>query len=120
MSVTEITSRSQWNDLVASTPYVALQAHAKWCGPCKAIAPLFDKHAAALGSPSFTFARFDIDDVGDLAQDLGIASVPAFFFFEKGDDVPEKVRGANPGALKKMVDTWGEKSKKADAVSASS
>jgi thioredoxin 1 len=109
MSVVDITSKEQFDALLKSSPYVALQAHASWCGPCKAISPFFAKHATQHSVPdSYTFARFDTDDVPDLAFDLGIRSIPAFFFFENGDK-SQTVQGANPAALKKTIDDLAAK-----------
>lgn len=118
MPVVDITTKKEFDDLVASHPYVALQAHASWCGPCKAISPLFTKHSENLGVPDkYAFARFDTDDVPDLAFELGIRTIPAFFFFENGDKA-ETVAGANPAALKKVVEGLAEKSKAAPAPAA--
>lgn len=119
-TVQEITSRAQFDELISQTPHVVVQATATWCGPCKAITPLYNKHAENLSIPDkYTFARFDIDDVSDLAMELGIRSVPAFYFFENGDKA-NTVGGANPPALKKAVEEAGEKAKGGDAPVSSS
>lgn len=111
MSITDITSKSQFDELLKSHPYVAIQAHATWCGPCKAISPIYNKAAveklSAAGADSkIAFARFDTDDVPDLASELGIRSIPAFFFFENGDKA-DSLAGANPPALKAKIDKLG-------------
>jgi thioredoxin 1 len=109
MTVTEVKTRAEFDALIASTPYVALQASASWCGPCKAISPFYVKHAASLAVPDrVAFAKFDTDDIPDLAQDLGIRSIPAFFTFESGDKT-DSLAGVNPAALKKLVDGLAEK-----------
>lgn len=109
MSVVELKSRAEFNKLLEENPYVAIQAHASWCGPCKAISPFFAKHADALSKPNgYAFAKFDTDDVPDLAHELGIRSIPAFFFFENGDKT-DSLAGANPPALKKAVEGLSEK-----------
>jgi thioredoxin 1 len=117
MAVIDITTKAQFDELVKTTPYVALQAHATWCGPCKAISPIFSKQADNLAIPDkYTFARFDTDDVSDLAMELGIRSIPAFFFFENGDKV-DSLTGANPPALQKLTQGIAEKAKKDGEVS---
>ncbi|KAF4961043.1 hypothetical protein FSARC_10277 [Fusarium sarcochroum] len=107
-AVTEITTKAQFDELIKSTPYVALQAHATWCGPCKAISPIFNKHADALKSDKYVFAKFDTDDVPDLAFELGIRSIPAFFFFENGDKT-DNLAGAAPPKLKALVEDYAAK-----------
>ncbi|KAI9896120.1 hypothetical protein N3K66_009020 [Trichothecium roseum] len=110
MVVVDITSLSQFKDLVNSKPFVALQATATWCGPCKAISPFFVKHSDEHTSDKYVFARFDTDDVADLAQELGIRSIPAFFIFEDGEKA-DNLNGANPPALAKLTAEYGEKAK---------
>jgi len=109
MAVIDIKSKAQFDELTKSTPFVALQAHATWCGPCKAISPMFTKHAETLAIPNkYTFARFDMDEVPDLAFELGIRSVPAFFIFENGDKTGS-LTGANPPALRKLAENVAKK-----------
>jgi len=48
------------------------------------------------------FAKFDVDDLPDLAQDLGIRAMPTFIFFKDGDKVGDFL-GANPPALLNLL-----------------
>merc|ERR1712054_420751 len=100
MSVQDITSKAEFDALLKASPYVALQATATWCGPCKAISPIYNKLAESNkdAAANAKFVRFDIDADSDLTQELGIRSVPAFFFFENGEKA-DSVVGANPPAL---------------------
>ncbi|KAF5596164.1 thioredoxin 1 [Fusarium pseudocircinatum] len=107
-AVVEIKSKAQFDELVKNTPYVALQAHASWCGPCKAISPIFNKQAAEHKSDKYAFAKFDTDDVPDLAFELGIRSIPAFFFFENGDKASDLL-GAVPPKLTTAIKTYADK-----------
>ncbi|GAB0133124.1 hypothetical protein EsDP_00001539 [Epichloe bromicola] len=103
MSVINITSKAQFDELLKEKPAVALQAHAVWCGPCKTISPVFEKIASEGNNDAkVTFARFDTDEVSDLAQELGVRSIPAFFAFKNGEKV-DNLAGANPPALQKLV-----------------
>lgn len=44
------------------------------------------------------FAKFDVDALPDLAQELGIRAMPTFVIFKNGDKADEFV-GANPPGL---------------------
>lgn len=83
-----------------------IDCFAVWCGPCKVIAPkvveLSKEHTNA------RFYKLDIDEVPDVAQELGIRAMPTFVFFKNGQKVAEVV-GANPSALKAAVVEWSDK-----------
>ena len=48
------------------------------------------------------FAKFDVDAVPDLAQELGIRAMPTFTFFKDGEKVDEFL-GANPKSLLNLL-----------------
>ncbi|KAJ6084893.1 hypothetical protein N7499_004522 [Penicillium canescens] len=102
MSVIQITTKKEFDELVKCKSAVALQAKADWSGPCKAISPVFNKHDQVYTNDSLTFARFETDDVADLAQELSISNILAFLFFEEGEKCDSVVR-ANPSAPKDSI-----------------
>ncbi|KAL2129056.1 hypothetical protein VTI74DRAFT_8284 [Chaetomium olivicolor] len=103
MTVHNIATLEQFKETIAKNPLVILDAFATWCGPCKAIAPQVARWAE---DPAFKdktyFAKFDVDAVPDLAQELGIRAMPTFIFFKDGEKVDE-FRGANPPALLNLL-----------------
>jgi thioredoxin 1 len=59
--------------------------------------------------PSVYFIKLDVDEVSDVAQELGIRAMPTFLIFKNGVKVGEVV-GANPPALKAAIENAaGEK-----------
>jgi thioredoxin 1 len=48
--------------------------------------------------PSAHFVKLDVDEVPDVAQELGIRAMPTFLIF-KGEEKVAEVVGANPKAL---------------------
>jgi thioredoxin 1 len=48
--------------------------------------------------PKAHFVKLDVDEVPDVAQELGIRAMPTFVVFKGGEKVKEVV-GANPKAL---------------------
>ncbi|OAL03829.1 thioredoxin-domain-containing protein [Phaeosphaeriaceae sp. SRC1lsM3a] len=82
--------------LEAKDTFIVLDCFATWCGPCKMIAPTIVKFSEKY--PEARFYKLDIDEVPDVAQELGIRAMPTFVFFKNGEKVGEVV-GANPKAI---------------------
>jgi len=81
---------------------LVLDCFATWCGPCKVIAPQVVKFSNEF--PTARFYKLDVDEVPDVAQDLGIRAMPTFLLFKNGEKVAEVV-GANPKALKAAIES---------------
>jgi thioredoxin len=58
---------------------------AAWCGPCRAMAPQFER-AAAL-RPQYRFAKVDVDAEPALAAAYGIRSIPTLVVLRDGEAV---------------------------------
>ncbi|KAF2871768.1 thioredoxin-like protein [Massariosphaeria phaeospora] len=79
---------------------LVLDCFATWCGPCKVIAPQVVKFSD--NYPDARFYKIDVDEVPDVAQELGIRAMPTFLLFKNGEKVGEVV-GANPKALEAAI-----------------
>ena len=53
------------------------------------------------------FYKLDVDEVPDVAQELGIRAMPTFVIFKDGEKVSEVV-GANPKALEAAIQKHNE------------
>ena len=84
---------------------------ATWCGPCKQIAPRIV--AMSNNYPSARFYKLDVDEVPDVAQELGVRAMPTFMVFRDGEKVGEVV-GANEKALVALVEKEGKDVEKAE------
>ncbi|KAK8857015.1 thioredoxin-domain-containing protein [Apiospora arundinis] len=102
--VTIINSASEFDALLAANTYAVIDFHATWCGPCKAMSPLFDQHAAQHAREGrVAFAKVDIDAVPDVAARYRITTIPTFLFVKEGEAY-EDVRTASPPKLKGAVE----------------
>merc|ERR1739841_260383 len=99
--VHNLTSKADFDTAMATKDtLMVLDCFATWCGPCKVIAPQVVKM-----SDTYRDARFyktDVDDVPEVAQELGVRAMPTFFLFKNGEKVSEVV-GANPKALEAAI-----------------
>jgi thioredoxin len=63
---------------------------APWCGPCKQLTPTLEKVARA-AKGKIKLVKMNIDDHPEVAQQLGIQSIPAVFAFRLPRSVLWKV-----------------------------
>lgn len=77
-----------------------LDCFATWCGPCKAIAPKIVELSKAY--PAARFYKLDVDELPEVAQELGVRAMPTIYAFRDGEEVG-KVVGANTPAVESLV-----------------
>jgi len=105
MPVKEVTSLEQFLEIIKQDKTSVFDFWATWCGPCKAISPIFEKLSDnAETSGALDYYKVDIDEVPDIAQEVGIRAMPTFVVFKNGMKVNELV-GANPPALTNLIQT---------------
>jgi thioredoxin 1 len=81
---------------------ILIDFYADSCGPCKQIAPFFEQLSNSEISKYVCFVKADVDEVGDLAEHLGVSAMPTFLAFKKELKVGELV-GANKDKLTNLV-----------------
>lgn len=69
---------------------------AEWCGPCKRQYPILASIAKQMEG-KVNFANIDVDENPNIAQQLGITSIPLLVFYKNGKIV-HKVVGLQPEA----------------------
>ncbi|KAF8640960.1 hypothetical protein AX17_000606 [Amanita inopinata Kibby_2008] len=75
---------------------------ADWCGPCKSIAPLFEKYSELQETSSVDFFKVNTDEQSSILQQAGIQALPTVVLY-KGGEKSGVVVGANTPALHDLV-----------------
>ncbi|EJU02536.1 thioredoxin [Dacryopinax primogenitus] len=102
-AVTPITSYKQFKELLDSNKLFVIDFWATWCGPCRMIRPIFEKLAESKDFNSkIAFYSVDVDEQGEIAQEVGIRAMPTFMVFKDGGKIDE-FTGAVPAKLQAMV-----------------
>lgn len=67
---------------------------APWCGPCRMIGPAIEEMANEFAGKAVV-AKINVDEVGDVASEFGVMSIPTLIYFKDGKEVKRFV-GARP------------------------
>ena len=88
---------------VSADKLVMIDFYATWCGPCKIIAPKVAKIWGENDKNNIALYKCDVDEVEELAMELGVSAMPTFFFFSKKEQIDQFV-GANVDELKSRME----------------
>ena len=102
VGVANIPSKSSFQEKITNTTdsrLAVLDCFATWCGPCKMIAPKVEEFSHKYDA---NFYKIDVDNVPDVAQELGIKAMPTFMLFKDGEKV-EEIIGADPRKLEAAI-----------------
>jgi thioredoxin 1 len=81
----------------------AIDFYADWCGPCKAIGPVFDDASKSYDG-KIKFGKINIDEQRNLAIENKVVSIPTLFFMKDGQ-ITDRVTGViDSTALKEKLD----------------
>jgi thioredoxin 1 len=96
-SLPEVSQATFQSDVLSSDRPVLVDFWAPWCGPCKMLAPVVEKVAAA-HEGSVKFVKLNTDENPSISGEYHIQGIPCLILFKGGKPVdrivgfvPEKV-----------------------------
>jgi thioredoxin 1 len=98
----ELTKNNFEAEVLKSDVPVLVDFWAKWCMPCKMIAPTLEEMSEDLAG-KLKIGKVNVDEEGDLAVEYGIESIPALFLFNKGQIVERQIGLAPKPTLENLV-----------------
>jgi thioredoxin 2 len=78
---------------------VVVDFWAEWCGPCKAMAPVYQRVAAEL-EPEMRFLKVDTEAEPELSARYNIRSIPTLMLFRRGNMVAQQAGAMGADALR--------------------
>jgi thioredoxin-like negative regulator of GroEL len=73
--IISVTSSSHFEKLLSASTYTVVDFYADWCGPCKAIAPVFQGLAEKeTKAGKLQFCKVDVDAQQEIAKKYGVSA----------------------------------------------
>jgi thioredoxin 2 len=99
----ELTSAGFDRQVSQSGVPVVVDFWAPWCGPCRSMAPVFERLAAEF-EPAARFAKLNTDEAQDIAARYGIRSIPTLMVFKDGREVARQAGALDAASLRRWLD----------------
>ncbi|WP_027119875.1 thioredoxin [[Mycoplasma] testudinis] len=81
-------SSIEFNEFIKNNDRVLVDFYADWCGPCKMMAPFFEQAAEEIKEVGF--AKLNVDEVREIAEEYEIFAIPTTIAFVGGKVAAKK------------------------------
>ncbi len=89
-------------EVLSNDKPVLVDFWATWCGPCKMLAPVVEKVAAA-NSTKAKFVKLDTDENPSLAGQYQVSGIPCLILFKGGQPVDRIVGYVSENVITSML-----------------
>lgn len=75
---------------------------AAWCGPCRAMDPVFDRLAAKY-SDRVLFGKVNVDEEMNISSRYQVLSIPTFMIFKNGQPMDAVIGAVGEASLERLL-----------------
>ncbi|KAK0081236.1 hypothetical protein PV325_012543 [Microctonus aethiopoides] len=102
MSVTSLTTSSEFDDFIKSKSLLAIHFYAPWAEQCTQINQLLDMLVKSSEYKDVRFAKVEAEELADLSLKHGVTAVPTVILM-RDSVVIDRVDGVNPAILVEKI-----------------
>ncbi len=95
--------KMDWQKVTTSELPVLVDFWAEWCGPCRRLAPVFERLAAEYEG-RVRFAKVNVDENPDLTVRFGVRGIPTLILFRNGEEVERMVGTRSRDEIAALLD----------------
>ena len=77
-------TKENFGSIKSKNAKLVVDCWANWCGPCRAMAPIFERLADRYQG-KVSFVKMDCDKNADLVMQYQIMAIPTILFFKDGE-----------------------------------
>ena len=97
----EITDNN-FHDTISTNSIIVVDFWAPWCGPCRALSPIFEEVSKEYDDVAF--GKCNVDDNDTAPTECGIRNIPTILFYKDGKVKDRLVGSVSKQGIKDVID----------------